>query len=65
MTIVRALFAAALLLVQPALARMPALALGVVFRIHWQALRLWLKKVPFVGARSPSPQPEAMQGTEP
>ena len=48
-----------------ALARMPALTLGVVFRIHWQALRLWLKKVPFVGARSPSPQPEAMQGTEP
>lgn len=25
----------------------PAMTLGVVARIHWQALRLWLKKVPF------------------
>ena len=48
-----------------ALVRMPALTLGVVFRIHWQAMRLWLKKVPFVGARSPLPQSEAMQGTDP
>ena len=48
-----------------ALVRMPALTLGVVFRIHWQALRLWLKKVPFVGARSPVPQHESLQGTEP
>ncbi len=30
--------------------RMPALTLGVVVRIHWQALRLWLKGVPFRGA---------------
>jgi DUF1365 family protein len=27
--------------------RFPLLTLGVVFRIHWHALRLWLKKVPF------------------
>jgi DUF1365 family protein len=32
--------------------RMPLLTAGVVFRIHWQALKLWLKGVPFVGARS-------------
>ncbi|GAB3546686.1 DUF1365 domain-containing protein [Noviherbaspirillum agri] len=30
--------------------RMPFLTLGVVVRIHWQALRLWLKGVPFRGA---------------
>lgn len=36
-----------------AVLRMPLLTFGVVFRIHWQALRLWLKGVPFVGARSP------------
>ncbi|PKO86265.1 MAG: DUF1365 domain-containing protein [Betaproteobacteria bacterium HGW-Betaproteobacteria-12] len=32
-------------------ARMPLLTAGVMFRIHWQALKLWLKGVPFVGAR--------------
>jgi len=36
--------------------RMPLLTLGVMARIHWQALRLWLKKVPFHGARPPNPQ---------
>lgn len=30
-----------------ALAAMPFMTLGVVFRIHWQALRLYLRKVPF------------------
>ena len=33
-----------------ALLRMPLLTLGVFARIHWQALRLWLKGVPFRGA---------------
>ncbi|MBL8345149.1 MAG: DUF1365 domain-containing protein [Rubrivivax sp.] len=33
--------------VRAALLRMPLLTLGVVARIHWQALRLWLKRVPF------------------
>jgi DUF1365 family protein len=32
-----------------ALARQPLLTLGVVARIHWQALRLFAKKVPFYG----------------
>ena len=31
----------------------PAMTLGVVARIHWQALKLWLKKVPFF--RKPAP----------
>jgi hypothetical protein len=36
-----------------ALLRMPLLTLGVMARIHWQALRLWLKHVPF--HRKPEP----------
>src|SRR5690606_16296626 len=48
------------------LLRMPALTLGVVFRIHWQALRLWIKKVPFIGTQSPPPPPpNALQGNKP
>jgi DUF1365 family protein len=31
-----------------ALMRQPFLTFGIVARIHWQALRLWLKRVPFV-----------------
>lgn len=27
--------------------RYPAMSFGVIFRIHWQALKLWLKGVPF------------------
>lgn len=41
-----------------AVLRMPLLTVGVVWRIHWQALRLWLKGVPFIGARSPAPSCE-------
>ncbi len=33
--------------------RMPLMTLGIVARIHWQALRLWLKRVPLV--RKPAP----------
>ncbi len=36
-----------------ALWRYPAMTLGVVLHIHTQALRLWLKKVPFF--RKPEP----------
>ena len=32
---------------------MPMLTLGVVARIHWQALRLWLRRVPFVVKPAP------------
>lgn len=49
----RAWSAAALL---GAFLRMPFLTLGVIARIHWQALKLWLKGVPFRGAH-PSSQP--------
>lgn len=38
--------------------RMPALTAGVMFRIHWQALRLWLKGVPFHGSKSNFPREE-------
>jgi len=40
------------------LLRMPFLTLGVIARIHWQALRLWLKGVPFRGA---NPTPRSVQ----
>jgi DUF1365 family protein len=40
--------------------RMPLLTFGVMARIHWQALKLWIKGVPFVGAR---PQPRPIEET--
>ena len=33
--------------------RYPAMTFGVVFHIHWQALRLWLKRVAFFSKPSP------------
>ena len=39
--------------------RMPLLTTGVVFRIHWQALKLWLKGVPFRGAHVSQPLRES------
>lgn len=41
-----------------ALHRAPLLTLGVFARIHWQALRLWLKRVPF--HRKPAPPAAAV-----
>ncbi|WP_158904187.1 DUF1365 domain-containing protein [Burkholderia sp. L27(2015)] len=38
-----------------ALARQPWLTFAVVMHIHWQALRLWVKKVPFHG-KCPAPR---------
>ncbi len=32
---------------------MPLMTFGVLLRIHWQALRLWLKRVPFVSKPAP------------
>ncbi|MDE2417102.1 MAG: DUF1365 domain-containing protein [Burkholderiales bacterium] len=39
--------------VRRALWRYPAMTLGVVARIHWQALKLLVKKVPFFGKPAP------------
>jgi DUF1365 family protein len=44
--------------------RMPLLTFGVIARIHWQAMKLWIKGVPFVGARSQAqPQPRTIEET--
>ena len=43
-----------------ALLRMPLLTAGIVYRIHWQALKLWVKGVPFVGAH-PSHEQQPLQ----
>jgi DUF1365 family protein len=32
----------------------PLFAAGVIVRIHWQALRLWMKRVPFHGKHPPN-----------
>jgi DUF1365 family protein len=36
-----------------ALWRYPAMTLGVMARIHWQALKLFLKRAPFFGKPTP------------
>lgn len=36
-----------------ALVQQPLLTIGITSRIHWQALRLWLKKVPFYTKPNP------------
>ncbi|MCW5635945.1 MAG: DUF1365 domain-containing protein [Rubrivivax sp.] len=44
------------------LARMPLLGLGVVARIHWQALKLWLRGVPVHPKPAAPAQPVTRQG---
>ena len=39
--------------VQKALWRYPAMTFGIVLRIHWQALKLWFKRVNFVSKPAP------------
>jgi uncharacterized protein len=46
-----------------ALVRMPLLTVGVVARIHWQALRLWLKRVPLQSKPPPPLQPITRQSS--
>ena len=36
-----------------ALWRYPAMTFGVVLHIHWQAVRLWIKRVPFISKPKP------------
>lgn len=44
------------------LLRQPMFAAAVIARIHWQALRLWIKRVPFYGKHPPSAEePNAMK----
>ena len=47
-----------------ALLRYPLLGLGIVFRIHWQAFRLWLKHVPFF-SKPPAPSHQTTVHQEP
>ncbi len=44
--------------------RMPLLTLGVIVRIHWQALKLWLKRVPFV-SKPEAPKSFVTRGSPP
>ena len=44
--------------------RMPFMTLGVIARIHWQALKLWLKRVPFI-SKPEAPKNFVTRGSEP
>jgi DUF1365 family protein len=49
--------------IRHALLRYPAMTLGVVARIHWQALRLWWRSVPFL--RKPTPPTDFVTRSSP
>lgn len=46
-----------------ALLRQPAMTLGLIAHIHWQALRLWLKRTPFF--RKPAPPADCVTRSTP
>lgn len=48
-----------------AVLKMPLLTVGVMLRIHWQALKLWRKGVTFYGANPPANSSSGNQRTEP
>ena len=48
--------------VRRALWQYPLMTFAVIARIHWQALRLWLKKVPFFRQPAPPASPVTVSG---
>jgi hypothetical protein len=46
-----------------AMARQPFMTFSVIARIHWQALKLWLARVPFFGARAPADSDTTVSST--
>lgn len=49
--------------IRKALWRHPAMTLGLIAHIHWQACRLWFKRVPFFA--KPAPPPEFVTRSNP
>lgn len=48
-----------------ALWRHPLMTLGVIARIHWQALRLWCKRVPVFTHPARTPPPQSLHSRQP
>ena len=48
-----------------ALWKLPAMTLAIVARIHWHALKLWLKKLPIVGKPAPPAELVSRGGAQP